>query len=106
MTTIDPSLDRQTATCAVDRGCGASGCDCAATAGSDQAPATSRRGLKAGLLAVACALGCLAVPLAVGGAAAVAGAAAGEWGLLVGLALAAIGGGVAVARRRRTGKFC
>lgn len=107
MTTINPSTDQQNDACAVDRSCADSGCGCSAPTGSDSPPpATSRRGLKAGLLAAACAVGCLAVPLAVGGAATVSGAIAGEWWLLVGLTVAALVVGVAVSRRRRTGSFC
>ena len=60
----------------------------------------------AGLLAAACVIGCLAVPFALGGVAAVSGALAGEAWLFVGLAVAAIVVGVAVVRRRRTGKIC
>ena len=56
-----------------------------------RAAAPTRRGLKAGLLAAACAVACLAVPIAIGGAAAVSGAVAGEWWLLVGLGVAAAG---------------
>lgn len=106
MTTINTSTNPQTDACEVDRSCDDSGCGCDSTAMSDSTPKGSRRGLKAGLLAVACAVGCLAVPLAVGGAAAVSGAVAGEWWLLVGLAVSAAVVGVAVTRRRRTGDFC
>ena len=56
--------------------------------------------------AVACAVACLAVPFAVGGAAAVSGALAGEWWLVAGLAVAAIVVSVAVVRRRQAGKIC
>lgn len=106
MTTIDPSTDQETEACAVDRSCAGSGCGCATPAGSVPAATTSRMGLKAGLLAAACVVGCLAVPLALGGVAALSGALAGEAWLLVGLAVAAIVVGVAVVRRRRTGKLC
>ena len=106
MTTINTSPDPSTQACAVDRSCGDSGCGCATPAGAEQSATTSRKGLKAGLLAAACVIGCLAVPLALGGVAAVSGALAGEAWLLVGLAVAAIVVGVAVVRRRRTGKFC
>lgn len=60
-------------------------------------------GFKAGLLAAARAVACLAVPFALGGIAAVS--RAGEWWLLVGLAVATIVVGVAVVHRRCTGKF-
>lgn len=106
MTTIDSPLDQPTDACNVDRSCTDSGCGCATPAATPDAATPSRRGLKAGLLAAACAVACLAVPLAVGGAAAVSGAVAGEWWLLVGLAVAAIVVGTGVARRRRTGKVC
>lgn len=105
MTTINTSSHQSTDACAVDHSCADSGCGCSAPAGSDSA-ATSRRGLKAGLLAAACVIGCLAVPFAIGGAAAVSGALAGEAWLLVGLAVAAVVVGIAVVRRRRTGKIC
>ena len=106
MTTIDPSTDQETEACAVDRSCADSGCGCATPAGPVPAAQTSRKGLKAGLLAAACVIGCLAVPLALGGVAALSGALAGEAWLLVGLAVAAIVVGVAVVRRRGTGKIC
>ena len=106
MTTINPSSDQSTDACAVDRSCADSGCGCATPAGSDAPATTSRTGLKAGLLAVACVLGCLAVALAIGGVAAVSGALAGELWLLVGLAVAALVVAAAVVRQRRTAKIC
>jgi nitrate/nitrite transporter NarK len=106
MTTINTPTDQSTEACAVDRSCADSGCGCATPAGSDPVSTTSRKSLKAGLLAAACVIGCLAVPLALGGIAALSGALAGEAWLLVGLAVAAVVVGVAVARRRRTGKLC
>jgi hypothetical protein len=105
MTAIDSPPDQPTDSCHVDRSCTDSGCGCATPATQDTATPT-RRGLKAGLLAAACAVACLAVPLAVGGVAAVSGALAGEWWLLVGLTLAVAVIGTAEARRRRTGKVC
>jgi hypothetical protein len=51
-------------------------------------------------------IGCLAVPVAIGGVAAVSGALAGEAWLLVGLVVAALVVGVAVVCRRGTGKIC
>lgn len=107
MTAINSSTDQPIDACAVNRSCGDSGCGCVpdgSDATSDSTAGTSRYGLKAGLLAAACAAACLAVPLAVGGVAAVSGALAGEWWLVVGLAVAAIVVGVAV-MRRRTGSF-
>jgi hypothetical protein len=106
MTTIEPSLTADTDACAVDQSCADSGCGCRTPAGSDNTSAPSRTGLTAGLLAAACAVACLAVPFAVGGVVAASGALAGEWWLLVGLAVAAIVVGVAVVRRRRTGTIC
>ena len=106
MTTINTSTDQSTDACAVDRSCADSGCGCSTPAGSEPVATTSRKGLKAGLLAAACVIGCLAVPLALGGVAALSGALAGEAWLLVGLAVAAVVVGVAVVRRRRTGKIC
>ena len=107
MTAINTSPDQSTDACAVDRSCADSGCGCGTLAGSEPGQAaTSRKGLKAGLLAAACVIGCLGLPLALGGVAAVSGALAGEAWLLVGLAIAAVVVGVAVAQRRRTGKVC
>lgn len=107
MTTINTSSDQSTESCAVDRSCADSGCGCSTpVAGSESEATSSRKGLKAGLLAAACVIGCLAVPFAIGGAAVVSGALAGEAWLLVGLAVVAIVVGVAVVRRRRTGKIC
>ena len=73
------------AACAVDRSCGPNtGCGCGPTAGANaSAPTGSRKGLKAGLLGVLCVLGCLAVPVAIGGFAALGGALAGEVWVLV-----------------------
>jgi hypothetical protein len=106
MTTIDTSPDQTNEACAVDRSCADSGCGCATPAGPGPAATTSRKGLKAGLLAAACVIGCLAGPLALGGVAAMSGAVAGEAWLLVGLAVAAVVVGAGVVRRRRTGKIC
>jgi hypothetical protein len=98
--------------CAVDRSCSDSRCGCspvgtiqntAGAAGAGSKPA--RRGLGAALLAVACAAACLAVPLAVGGAAAVSGVLAGEWWLVAGVVvIAAVA--VAVLSRRSGGRIC
>jgi hypothetical protein len=107
MTTINTPSDRSTEACELDRSCADSGCGCSTpAAGSDPEATTSRKGLRAGLLAAACVIGCLAVSFALGGVAAVSGALAGEAWLFVGLAVAAIVVGVAVVRRRRTGKIC
>lgn len=112
MATTDPSLDAsqdlEGVVCAVDGSCGDSGCGCVPASRSDHAASPlARRGLKAGLLAAACVLGCLAVPLAVGGAAAVSGALAGEWWLVAGLVVAVGVLGLAASRRRhRGGKLC
>ncbi len=106
MTTIDSPVDQPADACNVDRSCADSGCGCAPPAATHDRATPTRRGLKAGLLAAACAVACLAVPFAIGGVAAVSGAVAGEWWPLVGLAVAAVVVGTAVARRRRTGKVC
>lgn len=106
MTTTNTSSDSSTEACAVDRSCADSGCGCSTPAGTGAGSTNSRKGLKAGLLAAACVIGCLAVPFAIGGVAAVSGALAGEAWLLVGLAVAAIVVGAAVVRRRRTGRIC
>ena len=106
MTAINTSSDRSSDACAVHRSCADSGCGCATLAAGEHAATTSRKGLKAGLLAAACVIGCLGLPLALGGVAAVSGALAGEAWRFVGLAVAAIAGGVAVERRRRTGTIC
>jgi len=98
--------------CAVDRSCNDSGCGCHPTTTTriDRAtPAAAskpaKRGLAAALLAVTCAASCLAVPLAVGGAAAVSGALAGEWWIVVGVvAVAALA--VGLLSRRRGGRVC
>jgi hypothetical protein len=107
MTAINTSPDQSTDACVVDRSCADSGCGCGTPAGSDSGgAATARTGLKAGLLAAACVIGCLGLPLALGGVAALSGALAGEAWLLVGLAIAAVVVGVALVRRRRTGRIC
>lgn len=88
------------ASCAVDRSCPPeSGC-CGAPEPSAATEAKSWRGAKAAVLAVLCVAGCLAVPLAVGGAAALGGALAGEWWLAVAALVAAGAAAVAIARRR------
>jgi hypothetical protein len=88
--------------CAIDRSCGPStGCGCAPT------PATSsqRKGVKAAVLGVLCVVGCLAVPIAIGGFAALGGALAGEVWLIVAGVVAA--GVVAVVLKRRgSGSMC
>ena len=95
--------------CAVDRTCGdrACGCDAPASAHAkgDTDASTPRRGLAAGLLALACAAGCLAMPLAVGGLAAASGAVAGVWWLVVGV-LVVVAAALPVVRRRRGGRIC
>ena len=64
-----------------------------------------RKGLKAAVLGVLCVLGCLAVPIAIGGVAALGGALAGEaWLIGAGLVIAAV---VAlVLKRRGSGSIC
>lgn len=87
--------------CAIDRSCDSgSGCGC----GSATPNASQRRGRRAALVGVACVLGCLAVPIAIGGSAAVGGALAGEaWVIVAGAALAAV---VALVLKRRRGSVC
>jgi hypothetical protein len=104
MTSIDPSLELGRDSCEVDRSCADSSCGCAPAASSTSGP--SRRGLRAGLFAVACALGCLAVPLALGGVAAAAGAMAGGGWVAIGLAGAMLALGATVVLRRRSGRVC
>ena len=90
----------ESASCAVDRSCPPeSGC-CGGAAPSAEGEAKPRHGAKAAVLAVLCVVGCLAVPLAVGGAAAVCGALAGESWLVVAALLAAAVAGVVMLRRR------
>ena len=63
-----------------------------------------RRGLRAALVGAACVLGCLAVPIAIGGFAAVGGALTGEaWVIVAGVTISAV---VAVALKRRRGTVC
>lgn len=103
-----PTID-EGASCSADRSCPPeSGCCSSPTSDSSTpAKATSRRGLRAAALAVACAVACLAVPLAVGGAAAVGGALAGEWWIVVAiLAVTGVVGSVMMQRRRATGRVC
>ena len=84
--------------CAIDRSCADSGCGC-----GPQIPSVkpSRLGFKAAVLGVLCVLGCLAVPVAIGGFAALGGALSGEvWVLAAGLAVAVV---VAFVLKRRVG---
>ena len=94
-----PATPDTAAACAVDRSYGPdTGCGCGPSATAQPA---SRKGLKAGLLGVLCVLGCLAVPVAIGGFAALGGALAGEvWVIVAGLVVAAV---VAVVLKRRSG---
>lgn len=99
-----PTQTSETATpsvCAVNKSCADRGCGCGPVA-SD----TGRgRGFKAVLLGAACVLGCLAVPVAIGGFAALGGALSGElWVIGAGLGLAAIA--AAVLKRRGSGAIC
>ena len=88
--------------CAIDRSCIDSGCGCGPQSPSAK---TSRRGFRAALFGVLCVLGCLAVPVAIGGFAALGGALSGEiWVLAAGLTLAVV---VAfVLKRRGGGSIC
>jgi len=59
-----PTDDANPIACATDRSCGPdNGCDCGPTPGA----AGQRRGIKVAVLGVLCVLGCLAVPIAIGG---------------------------------------
>lgn len=81
--------------CSSDRSCG---CNPASR------PAGRRRGLRAALVGAACVLGCLTVPLAIGGFAAVGGALTGEaWVIVAGVTIAVV---VAIALKRRRGAIC
>lgn len=87
--------------CATDRSCVTE-----SGWGGNPAPSSGRRnGVKAAVLGVLCVLGCLAVPIAIGGFAAIGGAAAGEaWLIVAGLAIAGL---VAVLfKRRGSGSIC
>lgn len=87
--------------CAVDKSCADSGCGCGpASHGPGQ-----RQGARAALFGVLCVLGCLAVPIAIGGFAALGGALSGEvWVLGAGLVVAAIV--AVVVKRRGSGSMC
>lgn len=93
--------------CAVDRSCGPdTGCGCGGPGKTKVGSSSARRtGVAAAVLAVLCAAACLAVPLAVGGIAAVTGALAGEW-LLVAGGLVVAGAVAVVMWRRRGGSPC
>ena len=103
-----PATPDTAAACAVDRSCGPdTGCGCGpnAIAPTGIAQTASRKGLKAGLLGVLCVLGCLAVPVAIGGFAALGGALAGEaWVIVAGLVVAAVVD--IVLKRRGGGSIC
>lgn len=94
--------DTTAITCATDKSCGPnSGCGCDPTPG----PSIQRKGFKAALLGILCVLGCLAVPIAIGGFAALGGVLAGEaWLIVASIVVAAV---VAVAvKRRGSGSIC
>lgn len=90
----------ESASCAVDRSCPPEPGCCGGSTPAVEGEAEPGRGAKAAALAVLCVVGCLAVPLAVGGATAVGGALAGEWWLAVVALVAAGAAGVVIARRR------
>lgn len=97
--------------CAVDGTCAGSACGCGpagmpARAGAGARVVGPRRGLAAGLLAVACAAACLAVPLAIGGLAAASGAVAGEWWLVLAIVAATAVASFVVVRRRDGDRVC
>ena len=85
--------------CATDKSCGPDhGCGCTPTS----LHSSRRKGLKAAILGVLCVLGCLAVPIAIGGFAALGGALAGEaWLIVPGIVVAAV---VALVVKRRGGR--
>jgi len=103
-----PDIDAASS-CRVDRTCGAGGsCGCTGDQPSPEETGTTspgRRRLAAALIAVACALGCLALPV-LAGAAVAAGAAlaAGRWVAVAVLIATAVGAIVLV--RRRPGRVC
>ena len=96
-----PNDASTTIACATDKSCDPdSGCGC------NPAPSARRRnGFKAAVLGVLCVLGCLAVPIAIGGVAAIGGAVVGEvWIIVAGLVVAGV---VAVVLKRRgSGSIC
>lgn len=98
MNQIRPNHIAAPIACAVDKSCGPdNGCDC----GPAPQATSSRKGVKAAVLGVLCVLGCLAVPIAIGGFAALGGAFAGEaWLIGAGLVVAAV---VAILLKRRGG---
>jgi hypothetical protein len=69
--------------------------------------ATSNAGFRAAVLGVLCVVGCLVVPLAAGGAAAMFGAVSGAWWMVLGSVLLTAGlSAVLLGRRRAGGKVC
>lgn len=90
------AVERTGITCATDKSCGPdTGCGCNPTPRST----SHRQGLKAAVLAALCVLGCLAVPIAIGGFAALSGALTGEaWLIIAGITVAAV---IAVVVKRR-----
>ena len=89
-------------TCVTDRVCGpAHGCGCGSTPGGSG----GRKRLKAAVVGVLCVLGCLALPVTLGGGAALGGVLAGEaWLVIAGLAVASV---IAVAtKHRQSGSSC
>lgn len=109
--TIIPAvtLDKDSPSCATDRSCPPeSNCcgECPATGGVSDKP-TSKTGLRAAVLGVLCVVGCIAGPLALGGAAAAFGAVSGAWWMVIGAAVLTAPVSVLVlARRRNGGSVC
>lgn len=94
--------DNPVIACATDKACGPdNGCGCGPTSSTSG----QRKGAKAAVLGVLCVLGCLAVPIAIGGFAALGGALAGEaWLIVAGVVVAGL---VAlVLKRRGSGSIC
>lgn len=94
--------DHPAMTCATDKSCGpADGCGC----GPAPARSAGRKRLNAAIVGLLCVVGCLAVPIAIGGAAALAGVLAGEaWLIIAGIAVASAG--YVAKRRLRFGSGC
>ena len=101
MAQTSPTDATATIACATDKSCDPnSGCGC------NRAPSARRRnGFTAAVLGVLCVLGCLTVPMAIGGVAALSGAVVGEvWIIVAGLVVAGV---VAVVLKRRgSGSIC
>lgn len=104
-----PEMDEASPSCATDRSCPPESSCCGGTpATGEQAVApTSKAGFRAAALGVLCIVGCLAIPLAAGGAAAMFGAVSGTWWVVIGSVLLTAGlSAVVLSRRRAGGRVC